>query len=75
MCKSFAASEPPPDMDSARPRAFVYVSAEDIFRPWIPAGYIRSKRQAETLIDGIVAGRDDMRAVFVRPSTRLLHLV
>lgn len=37
------------------PRPFVYVSAEDIFRPIVPDGYIRTKRQAEQAILALCA--------------------
>ncbi|GHJ85309.1 hypothetical protein NliqN6_1711 [Naganishia liquefaciens] len=40
---------------STPPRLFVYVSAEDIFRPIIPDGYIRTKRQAEQAILALCA--------------------
>ena len=50
------------------PRAFVHVSAEDVFRPWIPSGYIEMKRQAELGINELVSGRRDLRAVHIRPS-------
>ena len=40
---------------STTPRPFVYVSAEDIFRPIIPDGYIRTKRQAEQAILALCA--------------------
>ena len=40
---------------STTPRPFVYVSAEDIFRPIIPDGYVRNKRQAEQAILALCA--------------------
>lgn len=58
-------------------RPFVYVSAEDIFRPFVPDGYIRTKRQAEQAILRLCAdsaerehkGEDGgvVRPVLVRP--------
>lgn len=48
---------------SAQPRPFVYISAEDIFRPLVPARYIESKRAAEVAI----AREDRVRGVFLRP--------
>lgn len=58
-------------------RPFVYVSAEDIFRPFVPDGYIRTKRQAEQAILRLCAdsaerehkGGDGgvVRPVLVRP--------
>lgn len=52
------------------PRPFVYISAEDIFRPLIPTRYIETKRQAERGIEGILAGKSaQYRGVYIRPST------
>ena len=56
------------DVPLASPRAFVYVSAEDVFRPWIPAPYIESKREAELGIERILQDNTAVRGVFVRPS-------
>lgn len=47
----------------------MYVSAEDIFRPIIPARYIETKREAEQYIGQKVAGNPSYRAVYIRPST------
>lgn len=73
VCETFldstAASDP------AHPRPFVYVSAEDIFRPIVPAGYIASKREAEAGIDALMRGKDGFRPVFVRPSASLTNRV
>ncbi|QRV85944.1 mitochondrial protein [Ceratobasidium sp. AG-Ba] len=44
-------------------RPFVYISAEDIFRPLVPARYIESKRAAEAAITR--EGR--VRGVYLRP--------
>jgi hypothetical protein len=44
-----------PSSSSPTPRPFVYVSAEDIFRPIVPDGYIRTKRQAEQAILALCA--------------------
>ncbi|BGP13633.1 hypothetical protein JCM10213_007809 [Rhodosporidiobolus nylandii] len=72
-CSSSASPSP-----SSNP--FVYISAEDIFRPFVPARYIQSKRQAEEEISRIAAelanGQGESaglagtrtRPVFVRPS-------
>ena len=50
---------------------FVYISAEDIFRPFVPAGYIASKRQAEHGIEELVssrtAGEREVTPLIVRP--------
>lgn len=55
----------------------MYVSAEDIFRPFISARYIESKREAELGIERMMVSNPGFRGVFVRPSThashRLLH--
>ena len=52
------------------PRPFVYISAEDIFRPIIPAAYIETKREAEKQIERMMEGRTDYRGVYLRPSER-----
>lgn len=41
--------------DSPANRPFIYVSAEDIFRPFVPDGYIRTKRQAEEAVLALCA--------------------
>jgi hypothetical protein len=66
MCETFTSSEPPTDI--AGPRPFVYISAEDVWRPFIPAGYINSKREAEQGIAAMLNKRPDFRPVFIRPS-------
>ncbi|CAE6424984.1 unnamed protein product [Rhizoctonia solani] len=48
---------------STVPRPFVYISAEDIFRPLVPARYIESKRAAEAAI----AQEPRVRGVYLRP--------
>jgi len=50
------------------PRPFVYISAEDIFRPIIPAAYIETKREAEKQIERMLGERTDYRGVYLRPS-------
>lgn len=54
------------------PRPFVYISAEDIFRPVIPARYIETKREAENGIEGMMTGTTDYRGVYIRPSKRCI---
>lgn len=51
------------------PRPFVYISAEDIFRPFIPARYIETKREAEIHLENMI-GNDNphYRGVYIRPS-------
>ncbi|EUC62240.1 NAD(P)H-binding family protein [Rhizoctonia solani AG-3 Rhs1AP] len=48
---------------STVPRPFVYISAEDIFRPLVPARYIESKRAAEAAI----AQEPRVRGIYLRP--------
>ena len=67
VCEAFVASEP--EVALPKPRAFVYVSAEDIFRPFIPAKYIETKRRAELDIGKITASHPGIRPVYIRPST------
>ncbi|KJA27353.1 hypothetical protein HYPSUDRAFT_929163 [Hypholoma sublateritium FD-334 SS-4] len=55
------------------PRPFVYISAEDIFRPVIPARYIDTKREAERGIEQMMAGNSDYRGVYMRPSACLVY--
>ncbi|ESK94553.1 mitochondrion protein [Moniliophthora roreri MCA 2997] len=51
------------------PRPFVYISAEDIFRPVIPARYIETKREAERGIETLVSDKpEQFRGVYMRPS-------
>lgn len=66
VCETFISTTP--DTPLPHPRAFVYVSAEDIFRPFIPARYIESKREAELGIERMLLGNPAFRGVFVRPS-------
>lgn len=60
---------------SGLPRPFIYISAEDIFRPVVPAAYIDTKREAEKLIDRMIEGKANYRAVYMRPSERCLTFV
>lgn len=66
VCETFVSTVP--DVPLASPRAFVYVSAEDIFRPFISARYIESKREAELGIEHMIAGQPGYRGVYIRPS-------
>ena len=54
--------------NTQHPRPFVYISAEDIFRPIIPAAYIETKREAEKQIERLMGERTDYRGVYMRPS-------
>jgi hypothetical protein len=69
VCKAFISSSPNPETeDLNHPRPFIYISAEDIFRPLIPAGYIERKREAEQEIEGMIKATSSYRAVYIRPS-------
>jgi hypothetical protein len=46
---------------------FVFISAEDIFRPIISSKYIETKRQAEEGISEISDESDNIRPIFLRP--------
>ena len=65
-CETYISTKP--SIPLTKPRAFVHVSAEDVFRPWIPAGYIEMKREAEIGINRLISGHPTLRAVHVRPS-------
>ncbi|TFK42533.1 hypothetical protein BDQ12DRAFT_676377 [Crucibulum laeve] len=67
VCNAFVSSTPAPETNNV-PRPFVYISAEDIFRPVIPARYIETKREAEQGIQEIMRDKPDYRGVFIRPS-------
>ncbi|GAA6003201.1 hypothetical protein JCM10207_001797 [Rhodosporidiobolus poonsookiae] len=64
---------PSPSPSTPASSPFVFISAEDIFRPFVPARYITSKREAEEEMSRLAleaegeAGRR-VRPVFVRPS-------
>jgi len=51
-----------------QPRPFIYISAEDIFRPIVPSAYIDTKREAEEQIDSMIEGKTNYRGVYMRPS-------
>lgn len=68
VCQTFLSSNPPGDHLQNTPRPFVYISAEDIFRPLIPARYIETKREAEAAIETLLADKPDYRGVYIRPS-------
>ncbi|CAK5277397.1 unnamed protein product [Mycena citricolor] len=49
-------------------RPFVFISAADVFRPWVPARYIETKRAAEVEIEERLAGHEaSFRGVYLRP--------
>ncbi|KAI0736768.1 NAD-P-binding protein [Fomitopsis betulina] len=66
VCDAFISSKTSFPVEGPRP--FVYVSAEDIFRPIVPARYIETKREAEQLIGQKIAINPGYRAVYIRPS-------
>ncbi|KAJ7709846.1 mitochondrial protein [Mycena rosella] len=67
VCEAFTASAPPADAPaSARP--FVFLSAADVFRPWIPARYVETKRAAERGLAALLdADPARFRGVYLRP--------
>lgn len=67
VCEAFISSSA--SADSNTPRPFVYISAEDIFRPVIPARYIETKREAEQDIESMMVKNPSYRGVYMRPST------
>jgi len=66
VCETFLSTPPPASL--SRPRAFIYVSAEDIFRPWISERYIQTKRETESRIAQLLSQNTDFRSVYIRPS-------
>ncbi|KAI0006142.1 NAD-P-binding protein [Russula compacta] len=54
--------------ETGLPRPFIYISAEDIFRPIVPSAYIDTKREAEEQIDRMIKGKTKYRGVYLRPS-------
>ncbi|TFK29998.1 mitochondrial protein [Coprinopsis marcescibilis] len=68
VCEAFVESSKAVPNTPNKPRPFVYVSAEDIFRPIVPDGYIQTKRQAEKGIEHILHDNPDYRGVYIRPS-------
>jgi len=65
VCEAFVSAKQDP---LSSKRAFVYLSAEDIFRPFVPARYIETKREAEWGIRDIMRDHPGYRAAFIRPS-------
>ncbi|PPQ72588.1 hypothetical protein CVT26_003691, partial [Gymnopilus dilepis] len=68
VCEAFLASPPEANGSTNKPRPFIFVSAEDIFRPVIPARYIESKREAEQGIEQMIGNSTEYRGVYIRPS-------
>ncbi|KAJ7940579.1 mitochondrial protein [Mycena leptocephala] len=68
VCEAFLASAPPAEAASSAVRPFVFISAADVFRPWIAARYIETKRAAERGIAQLLDPHTDrFRAVYLRP--------
>jgi nucleoside-diphosphate-sugar epimerase len=65
VCETFLSSGQGRTYESS-PRPFVYISAEDVFRPVIPLRYIETKREAEKGIEAML--NDQYRGVYIRPS-------
>jgi hypothetical protein len=65
---SAAAAADSSGASKSKPRPFIYISAEDIFRPIVPSAYIDTKRQAEEQIDRMIKGTTNYRGVYMRPS-------
>jgi len=68
VCETFASVGQGVSSDVTARRTFVYLSAEDIFRPIVPTRYIETKRQAERGISEILWDHPDVRAAYIRPS-------
>lgn len=65
VCEAFTSSKSDPEVTHVRP--FIYLSAEDIYRPLIPARYIETKREAEQRINQHLRDHPNHRGVFIRP--------
>lgn len=71
----------PPTTTPTPDRPFIYISAENIFTPFIPAKYVQTKREAEVGIERLIgeyrrglgvgvgagAGAGGVRGVYIRP--------
>ncbi|KAH7921743.1 NAD(P)-binding protein [Leucogyrophana mollusca] len=66
VCEAFTSSSPVGETAEVRP--FVYISAEDIYRPLISARYIETKREAERRIEQLISDKPHYRGVYIRPS-------
>lgn len=66
VCEAFFSTDS--EVPLSGPRPFVYVSAEDVFRPFIPAKYIQTKREAEWHIENMLEHNESFRGVYIRPS-------
>jgi len=68
VCDTFLSATSDPGVETGAPKPFVFISAEDIFRPFIPARYIETKRAAERRIEEMMRSNPDYRGVYMRPS-------
>ena len=67
VCEAFVSSQNETDT-AVRP--FIFLSAEDLVRPLIPARYITTKREAEVQIEEILSQKaDSFRGIYIRPSS------
>jgi len=67
VAQTYCTARPPTDLDGKR--TFVYISAEDVFRPFVPKRYIDTKREAEENLAQLCASEAySMRSVFMRPA-------
>lgn len=67
VCEAYMASAPPADA-RAGARPFVFLSAADVFRPWVPARYLETKREAERGLDTLLAADPArFRGIYLRP--------
>ena len=72
-----------PLISSSKSNPFVYISAEDVFRPFVPSRYISTKREAEREMDRLCSAhevqelhydaRPTLRPYYVRPSELLIQ--
>ncbi|CDZ98350.1 Predicted oxidoreductase [Phaffia rhodozyma] len=66
-------SSSPSSVSRMTPTVFTYISAEDIFRPFVPDKYINTKREAELLINHYLSAQtnevdaDKVKGLIVRP--------
>lgn len=72
-----ALNEIPSTSAANPPRSFVYISAEDIFKPFVPRGYIDTKRTAERDISITCASNPSsfVQPTFIRPGALVLSLL
>lgn len=65
----------------SKPSQFIYISAEDIFRPFIPSRYISTKREAERILlskdleNSLDPTKRQIKTTVIRPSMSFHALV